>query len=331
MEKLGIIIVIESGDLEQKSKLLINSIRAFGGAAKDSKIWAVKPRKGKALGDETLRFLRDKKVEFIDINLNKQWYLYGLANKIYASAYIEEHFGDQYETLLFLDSDTIVINSIDINILEGKYAVAVKPIDGQYLALRKGDKVRGFWKNIYESCEFPVENIWTVKTTVDQTEILAYFNSGVIFTASKNRLFSEWLINFERFIKQINAYHLPPMEYYFLEQALLSGTILKRFPKDQVKILNSDHNYCLNFKDKLEEIGKGNYHNIKIIHYHYLFQENWQQNISFLPHHVLDWLKQYRPLKSYKDGPLKRYYKIFCYIKWRFKNILMLLLERNYK
>lgn len=76
MKKLGIIIVIESGDLEQKYKLLVDSIRTFGGAIKNSKIWAVKPRKGKAISKETLKFFQAKTVEFIEVDLNKKWPLY---------------------------------------------------------------------------------------------------------------------------------------------------------------------------------------------------------------------------------------------------------------
>lgn len=328
MEKLGIIIVIEHGDLEQKTKLLIDSIRTFGGEIKDSKIWAVKPRKGKAISNETLSFLKGKNVEFIDIDLNKHWYLYGHANKIYATAYIEEHFGCQYETLLFLDSDTIVIDAIDPNILEGKYEVAVKPIDGQHLAITKEEDLSDFWRLIYNSCGFSIKDIWTVQTTIDEIEIFAYFNSGVIFTRSGNQVFSQWRTNFERFAENKEGYHLRAMEYFFIEQALLAGTILQKFPKEKVKVLNHFYNYSLNFKAILVEKNKAYYDQIKILHYHKMFQGE-PSDISFLSQKVFEWLNPQLPLPSYKDGFLKKYYKVFRYIIWRLKNKLLFTLMQS--
>ncbi len=50
---LGFVLVVEAGDLENKTRLLIKSLRTFGGELKDSPIWAVQPRKGKRLSQKT--------------------------------------------------------------------------------------------------------------------------------------------------------------------------------------------------------------------------------------------------------------------------------------
>lgn len=331
MEKLGIIIVVESGDLEQKAKLLIDSIRTFGGGVKDSKIWTVKPRKGKALREATLKFLQDKGVELIDVDLNKHWRLYGLANKIYATAYIEENYGHLYETLLFLDSDTVVIDHIDIDILEGKYEVSIKPEDGDLFSLK--EESRSFWEMIFKACEVNQSNIWTVRTAVTQVEVAAYFNSGVIFSSARSKLFSQWLKNFKNIVKNQKAYHLPYRGYYFLEQALLTGTILNLFTKDEIKILNNEYNYPLNFQKELEE--KGLYKNcpIKILHYHKLFRNEWAEDIAILPLRTRSWLKQYLPLKMYEQNPFQKKYTVFRYIVWRLRNSISirLLVWKNRK
>lgn len=327
MKKLGIITVIETGDLEQKTKLLVDSIRTFGGEICNSKIWAIKPRKGKAITQETLSFLHNHDVEFIDIDLNKRWHLYGFANKIYAAAYIEEQFGNQYETLLFLDSDTIVTDAIDPEILEGKYKVAAKPIDSKHLAITPSNPISKFWERIYEACNFnDMRKLWTVRTTIENLEIYAYFNSGVVFVDPSSKIFSQWLENFHRVIKNKKFYHLAAKEYFFLEQALLAGTILKEVPKPQVKVLDHTYNYSLNFINELNE--KVIDREIKILHYDKSFQ-NDHLDISFLSEKAQLWLQPHMPLKAYEDNFVQKYYKVFRYIAWRLKNKLLLTLKQT--
>jgi len=86
-----------------------------------------------------------------------------------------------------------------------------------------------------------------VKSAVNQKIIVAYFNSGVIFSKSESKLFTKWLFNFESLIQDERAYHLPYMQYHFLEQPLLSATILQAFPEEKMKILTNSFNYPLNF------------------------------------------------------------------------------------
>lgn len=329
MKKLGIIIVIESGDLEQKARLLIDSIRTFGGEAKNSKIWAVKPRKGKSLSKETLNFLKEKNVEIIEKNLNTHWHMYGLANKIYATAYVEKKFGKDYETLLFLDSDTIVIDEIDVDILEGRYDVAIKPLDGEYLALKETDKISPFWEMIYKKCSVSTGKIWKVKTTVNHLDILAYFNSGVIFSNAGSSLFTKWLENFKLFSTDKRAYQLGHLEYYFLEQALLSGTILGCLPQNKVKILDNRFNYSINFHRQLENEEGNNKANIKIIHYHSSFYENWKENLPFISPELNSWLHQRLPLLKFEKTTFHKCHSVFRYVVWRISNKLFFLLKAS--
>src|SRR5690606_3560908 len=119
--------------------------------------------------------------------------------------------------------------------------------------------------------------VWKVNTTVNNTEILAYFNSGVIFSNPRSLLFSAWLKNFEFVCKDKRAYQLRHLEYYFLEQALLSGTILGQLSRDKVKILDYKFNYSLNFHSQFEDKQGNNLNEIRILHYRSSFYKNWEQ------------------------------------------------------
>lgn len=322
MDKLGIIIVIESGDLEQKTRLLVESIRTYGGEIKDAKIWTVKPRKGKPIKKETLRFLKDRDVEFIDINLNTKWYLYGFANKIYASAYIEEKFGALYDTLLFLDCDTVVLNSIEIDLLKGKYQLAIKPAEEKFIEISKEDKITPFWKIIYDNCDVNPDKVWSVTTTVDEKVVLASFNSGVIFSNPETGFFKRWLKNFEKLARDTRVYHMIYTEFYLLEQALLAGTIIKSFSFHQVRLLNNYYNFPFHFYSCLSE--KEEITNIRILHYHHLFQDDPVPYLENLPVSKSLFLKEYLPLKSDKESTIEKTFSTIRYVFWRVKNKLVL-------
>ena len=318
METLGIIIVIEQGDLEQKTKLLIESIRTFGGEIKDAHIWTVKPRRGKSLTDETIRFLKEKKVEYIDIDLNKKWYLYGFANKIYASAYIEQKFGATYETLVFLDCDTLVVNSVEKNILANGINVAIKPAEEKFIEISRDDEITPFWEMIFHICNVNPDDVWTVTTTVDQKKILACFNAGVIFTRAKTKLFQKWLANFNRLMLDARVYQLIYTEFYLLEQAILAATIVKTLKVEQVKLLDNRYNFPFHFYDRIPEQDK--FKDIKILHYHHLFQEDPVKNLEHLPSPTTAFLRDYLPLKSFKRNMRQKVYSTINYIFWRLKN-----------
>lgn len=87
------------------------------------------------------------------------------------------------------------------------------------------------------------------------------------------------------------------MHYYFLKQALLSGTILQAFP-EKIKILTNSFNYPLNVHSQLFEGGSVEFNNIRILHYHKHFKDKWLNEVSMLPSEVIKWLTAYFPLKK---------------------------------
>ena len=320
MKKLGIIIVVEAGDLEQKTRLLVESIRTFGGDIADSKIWAVKPRKGKALKRETLHFFKGRGVEFIDINLNKKWYLYGFANKIYATAYIEEKYGSNYEILLFLDCDTVVISGINLLFFEERYALVIKPVDNKFISIGIDEKITEFWRMIYDNCGVHNYKSWVINTTVDNKEIIAHYNSGVIFSRSTYRIFEKWLINFENLTQDYRAYNLTFIQFTLIEQALFAGTVIGFVPKNKVLHLSNNLNFPLTQYKKMNAF-KGE---IKILHYHNLFLNLHSLVIPVVPNHCWAWLKKNSQFILYRSSKYKKLSNIALYILWKYANIIAL-------
>src|SRR5699024_8075730 len=141
------------------------------------------------------------------------------------------------------------------------------------------------------------DEVWTIRTSVTKDNILAYFNSGVIFSSAESRLFEKWLNNFRRLAKDIRVYHLKYMEFYLLEQALLSGTILKYFSKKKIKILSNHYNYPLPFHNQLKDTIP--YAEIKILHYFELLKTSYLEELSEFPQPTMNILNLHLPLKTY--------------------------------
>lgn len=264
--KIEIIICTENGYLEAQSKLLVYSIRKFGGILKNVEIFSYKPRKGKALDQSTITFFEKNNVNYIDLELNEKYANYPFANKPLVCSHREN--ASSADVLIFLDSDTFFLRSPefiqDINSEE----LHMRPVDYKYIGSDKSfSGVNGqYWKKLYS--ELGVSEYKTVHTTVDNREILEYFNAGMIVSSISNSLFQNWKYNFEK----IMSLNLKPRHgIYFVEQSVLSATISAM--NLNVKTLPKEYNYPLGsfHRSKNSSYSVDRFTDLGHVHYHKLF------------------------------------------------------------
>lgn len=267
--KIEIIICTENGYLEAMSKLLVYSIRQFGGILKDAHIFSYKPRKGEALKRSTIAFFEKNNVNYIDLQLNKKYTNYPLSNKPIVCAHRENQ--SNADVLIFLDSDSFFLkNPVFLqNINHGE--VLIRPVDTSIIGSDKffsspnGD----YWKKLYH--ELRVHRNVTVCTTIDNKEILEYYNSGMIISQVSNGLFQNWNDNFE---KIMNLNLIPNQGIFFVEQSALSATISAMNLK--VNILPKEYNCPVHLIDKCQNpafrIDK--FRDLVHIHYHKVFRDS---------------------------------------------------------
>lgn len=274
--KIEIIICTESGYLEAQSKLLIYSIRKFGGIIKDADIFSYKPRKGKSLKKSTIAFFEKYNVVNNDLELNRDYPNYPLANKPIVCAHREEL--SLADILIFLDSDAFFLHSPDFitNIKPGQ--LFMRPVDVKNIGtdILFSDTNGGYWQKLYN--ELGVHNHRTINTTVDNKEILEYYNSGMIVSTVSNGLFKNWKINFDR----VMSMKLKPNQgLFFVEQSVLSATISEM--KLKVSPLPKEFNFPIHMSenvknpsyliDRLSDVGH--------VHYHKIFKNKECENPHF--------------------------------------------------
>ncbi|MCI0475219.1 MAG: hypothetical protein L0Y55_03155, partial [Anaerolineales bacterium] len=154
------------------ARILIDSIRAFGGALRDTPIWVFEANPQKT----SCADLADNGVRVIPLNLpeNVRDYLFG--DKVYACAQAEAMTTPDVQSLVWIDPICVVVNPPILFDLGAAFDAAVRPVHVRNIGLLTTDPLDEFWKTIYAT--IGVNDVAsTVESFVDGQQLRAYFNS----------------------------------------------------------------------------------------------------------------------------------------------------------
>jgi hypothetical protein len=263
---LSFVACVERGELEAKTLLLCRSIRRFGGRHAGAPIFTFQPRIGTAIAPETHDQLRDLDVRHSSEPLNVRFAHYAIANKIFASARAEEM--ATTDVVVFLDSDSVIVDEPRALELRDGIDAAVRPVDihrspaepesddhphwqthfRRVSTSGPGDPMDHYWLRMYELLGVTGEPY--VETTCSRQRIRAYFNSGLIAVRRAAGLFARWRNDF---LAITNADHLPLLrrEMHYLDQLSLAATLTRVW--DRVEVLDGRYNYPLPGRMELAE------------------------------------------------------------------------------
>lgn len=264
MEKVEIIICTENGYLESLSKLLVYSLRTFGGRFKDIPVYSYSPRKNRKISKDTISFFEQNQVEYIDLDLNTKFENYHFANKVESACHRERN--TKADILVWLDSDIFFLNEPnEFTNFEGA-DVMLRPED--FVAMGTAhpeDKNALYWKKLYELLNVKVQR--KVFTTVTHKEILEYYQAGHIITKTSNSLFAKWKENYSR----VMDYGLEPLSV--ADQTVISATVSQMELK--VKQVHKGYNAPLNFNKKHNKYSLQDFAELVTVHYHKTFSHNY--------------------------------------------------------
>lgn len=297
--KLHFIFCVEKGVLEHQAKLLVNSIKQFF-SNKELEIHAYSPREDSLPSLSTIKFFKENNVDWVCDNLNVEYKQYPIANKVLACNHFEKSH-PEIDNILFVDTDTVFLNPVNLTQTEGK--ILLRPVDNKGPGSEgENDKNDEFWKNVFDlfSLERPKGKI---ETTVGQSLINSYFNAGFIWAHKLPGFFEQWHEDF----KEILLSDLRPLSYQSrennnfrcLDQVALAVTVA-RF-RSHLEILPLTYNYPVPFRPRMQDrIGHPEFKDLVHVHYH-----KWFQHPFFLDHVTNEvekhsqqykWLKNHLPL-----------------------------------
>lgn len=246
---------VESGALEQKARLLVRSIRRFGGRWADAPIHTFAPRAGRGIGETTRALFDAHGVVHHDELLNADFDDYGVGNKIFAAARAEELAAE--DVVVFLDTDTVLLAEPAELALPDGVDAAVRPVefhrwgeppvgDARWLTRHRRASSAGedepgdeYWRRMYELCG--VEARPFVETSCDRVRIRAYANSGLVAVRRTAGLFAQWLRDFRTLAA---ANHRPwNGDMHYMDQLSLAATLARVW--ERVRLLDGRYNYPL--------------------------------------------------------------------------------------
>jgi len=303
-DSLHFVAVVEPGDLERKCVLLVESIRTFGGALARSPCWLVQPRKGGRLTRRTMERFYELDARFVAVDLNRDWPHYPIANKIFATAFVERLLADDDAVLCFLDSDIVCLAEPSDLLLEPRHDVGLVPVDKVGRGQPAGEAINDYWRRIYDICGVDPERVWSVRTSVERAEIAAYFNAGMIAARRRFGLFNRWL---EALARAGEAGPFERKQLHNLDQALLAGIALGQIERERVAILGSGYNYPLHLHEELAHgVAAADTERIPLAHYHGLFYKRaCLDRLPFARRHR-EWLEPRLPIESLWQRQIRR-------------------------
>ena len=245
-ENIGFVAIIEHGSLEQKAVLLVKSIRRFLRDPETYPVIIVRPRQGPEISGSTRKKLSELGAKYVFEPSNVKWRHHPFANEAYGASIAEEILLNEVGTLVYLDSDIVCLHDPSPLALPDDKDVAVAPVDFSYVGANKyGKPINDFWKLIYSLNEPRPDAMKFCLTGVDKVKILPYFNSGVVAVKPQVKIFEKWRDSFERLRKSPFLARYSPLlnEFFFIDQALLSSSILSTVSGERSLLLEQRFNF----------------------------------------------------------------------------------------
>jgi hypothetical protein len=234
-----------------KARLLIDSIRQFGGAMGDCPIWIFEAQPEKTPCGE----LAGENVEIKSLEVPESVAGYILAAKVFACYQAEKLVNPGIKNLVWLATDCFIVQAPLLFDLGNRYDLALRPVHHQNIGLTAAESLDGYWKRIYR--EVGLNDVSsTVESYVDQQQLRSYYNTHMMSVNPTLRLFQKWFDLYELLVtdpkfQSESCSDLP--HKIFLHQAPLSALISAGIPLDRIRELPPDYSYPYNLQDSIAE------------------------------------------------------------------------------
>jgi hypothetical protein len=239
---------------ERLARIVIESLRAFGGPLRDSPVWAFVLDPGRV--SRALPGLEG--VHRFPLAVEKGCPPYPFAEKVYACARAEEMAGPEVRSLVWLSLDCLVINPpllFDLGPLPdaGPADAAFRPVHHRNVGSPAHEPLDGFWRGIYRALE--IEDMpYTVESFADGQTLRPYFNTHCFAFNPAAGLGLAWWAHFKAMVTD-ETFQAGPcsdeLHQIFLHQAILSTLVSKVLPWERVRLLPPEYNYPLNLLNEM--------------------------------------------------------------------------------
>jgi hypothetical protein len=249
MNKTCFLILFRSEAGEQLARIVIESLRTFGGALRDSPVWAfvLDP-------DHVSHALPGiKEVHRFPLAVEEDCPPYPFAEKVYACARAEEMAGPEICSLVWLSLDCLVINPPVLFDLGPSADAAFRPVHHRNIGSPAHEHADDFWQGVYQALKID-DMPYTVESFIDGQTLRPYFNTHCFAFNPAMGLCQAWWAHFKAMVLD-EAFQAGPcrdeLHQIFLHQAILSALVPKMLAWERVRLLPPKYNYPLNLLNEI--------------------------------------------------------------------------------
>ena len=154
----------------RSTKMLIDSLRTFGGTLSQSPFWVFEadPENVSCAG------LIQAGAQLIELQIPASLGNYYFASKVSACAQAETLATDEINSLVWMNASCLIVQSPSGFELGDSLDLAVRPVHIRNIGLPVDSPPDAFWKRVYAEVELR-DHSWTVESFVDGQKLRAYF------------------------------------------------------------------------------------------------------------------------------------------------------------
>ena len=279
-----------------KALILAESIRAFAGDFSGAPLGLMVPQGKDQFSKETDSSIDALEIILHPFEIDPQAAGFPFAAKVVASAAAESLAFEQAAQLVWMDTLSLVINSLDELLLNPGALLGCRPVDHILIGSPYEKPLDPFWDLIYQSCGVTEDHIFPMITSADQVRIRPYINAGMLVVRPEHKLLQLWraatldIYQDSRFLDFYAENHLYKI---FFHQAVLAAIVIASINQTEIKQLPYSVNYPLHMHTQYpaERRPKSINELVSCRYERFFSNQNWRDMIPVEPP-LKDWLAE---------------------------------------
>jgi hypothetical protein len=283
-------------ELEQ-AMVLAKSLRTFGGDMKEAPFWLYLPAESSELIGKIGPRSSPLNIEVRTSPTPEAAMDYYYSGKTFAAGNAEGAAAGNFKTLAWLDADNIIVQEPKAFLLKDGVYFGWRPVMLKLIGSDYHKTPDTFWARLYEKLSVKPESIFPITTAVDNEQIRAYFNAGILIVRPERGILRKWPAFFEKLYSDPfyqGECKKDVKKRIFLHQTALAGAVLNVLKRDEMVCLDGKYNYPFFFFDKypVEKQFKSLDDAITIRHDGIMYQDKeWKEKMKDTSK-IADWIKE---------------------------------------
>jgi hypothetical protein len=236
------------------ARLVIESLRAFGGALRACPAWVFCRVGARCDPAEVERACAElEEVQVLPLVREAGAQPYPFRDKVQACAQAEAMAGPAVCSLVWLSPSCLIVRPPALFDLAAPLGAAFRTVHHRNIGSPADEPLDAFWEGVYRAvglCDAP----YTVESFADRCEIRAYLNTHCFSVDPARGLCTAWADHFDYMVADRAFQEGPchdPLHRIFLHQAVLSTVVAKELERKELRLLPPEYSYPLHMHDQV--------------------------------------------------------------------------------